>query len=335
MTTPRPADQPALAAEYVADDNEVMAFTAPDLISNAHTATAELTALLRERITSVINSRCGDPGIMLSGGIDSILVAAVAADLGYSPHAVTVVTDDDADLEDLRSRDVARHLGLHHDVLDLNEDRLSGAARDCIDLLGTWELWEITSAIPIKTAFTRFAELGAGPVLTGAGSDALFMGGAALDVDPASPAGLAEFRERVTARVRANFTRQRLIPDYYERLLGDRADDFIQVFQTTPFWQFAMRLDPTLLWGSGPDGDYYDKWILRKAAIGLGVPEHLAWTTKSPLQVSSGVIGALAHSARANLAAQPGQGTYASPLNEPLEHTVVRQFLRHLQREYR
>ncbi|UQE73267.1 asparagine synthase C-terminal domain-containing protein [Gordonia sp. PP30] len=319
-----------VAAQYVADDPQEMAYRTEALITNLDDATDRVIDLLRRRIHAVVAAHPGRPALMLSGGIDSILVAAVCADLGLAPYALTVVTESDTKLEDLRGRDVARLLAFPHEVVDLDADRLVDAAIDCIRRLGTWELWEITSAIPVQAAFGRFAQLDAGPVFTGAGSDALFMGGGALRADPDSTAGLAEFRSTVTAKVSANFTRHRLVPDYYERLLGDRSGLFIQIFQTATFWRYAMSLSPGLLWRHGPDGRVYDKFVLRNAAARLGVPPGYVWTDKAPLQVSSGVIGALMRTARADIAAQPGQQTYDDPRHEPLEHTIVRQYLRHL-----
>ena len=320
----------AQAAEYVADDADAMAYRGTTVMTDLDQAADAVTEILRARITAVLTDRPETPGLMLSGGIDSILVAAVCADLGLQPQTLTVVTDVDGGLEDLRGRDVAARLGFDHHVVDLDPARLAEAAAACIAALGTWELWEITSAIPVQAAFARFAELGVGPVFTGAGSDALFQGGARLAADADAPEALDELRTRVRAKVTANFTRERLIPDYYERLLDDRAEEFVQVFQTAAFWRFAMDTHPTLLWRPGPDGRGYDKAVLRHAAVRLGIPTELAWTVKSPLQVSSGVIGALAQSARTDLAAQPHQLTYEDPRTEPLEHTVVRMFLRGL-----
>lgn len=323
--------QSGLDVEYVADDPTAMAFAGADPITDLDTAADLVVTLLEARLQAVIEAHPGPVGLMLSGGIDSILIAGVAARLEMAPHAITVITDTAAGRpDDLRGAEVAAHLGFGHDVLRLNVDRIADAARSCIRRLGTWELWEITSAIPNRAAFDRFDELGTGPVLTGAGSDALFMGGAALAADPGSDAGLEEFRSTVTAKVHSNFTRRRLIPDYYERLLGPSAEQFIQVFQTEGFWRLAMSIHPALLWRPGPDGRIYDKYLLRYAGARIGLPPEFVWTAKAPLQVSSGVVGALAESARTDLARDDDQNTYADPLTEPIEHTAVRLFLRSL-----
>ncbi|MFT4087543.1 MAG: asparagine synthase C-terminal domain-containing protein [Gordonia sp. (in: high G+C Gram-positive bacteria)] len=319
-----------VAAEYVADDPGYSKNLDGTVLRDLDDAADQLLSLLQARISAVVKEHPGEPGLMISGGIDSILVGAALVNLGHSPLAVTVVTGSEDGLQDLRGQSVAEHLGLEHTVIRLDTELLDEAASESIRRLGTWELWEVTSAIPVQAAFRVFAERHRSPVFTGAGADALFMGGATLDSDPDTPAGLAEYREKITKKVEANFTRNRLIPDYYERILESQSNDFIQVFQTTEFWRFAMRLDSSLLWRAGPDGRIYDKFVLRHAALRLGVPPEHVWTIKAPLQVSSGVIGALVDSARADLAAQPGQITYADPHSEPVEHTVVRQFLRHL-----
>ena len=328
MTQPREA----IAAEYVADSPELMQFLPTEPISDLTTASEMLVDLLRARIGAVVENSDLETAMMLSGGVDSILVAAVCRDLQVPVHAVTVIADAEADSEDHRSRDVAAFLGIEHDVVHLSTGDVAKAAADCVTALGTDELWEITSAIPVRAAFDAVPADRFGPVLTGAGADALFMGGAHLAADPGSEAGLAEFRSTVTAKVRANFTRNRLIPDYYERLLDQRADQFVQTFQTNEFWRFAMSIDPALLWRIGPEGRAFDKYLLRFTAERLGVPAELVWTVKSPLQVSSGVIGSTVQAARELLDAADTNHTYADPLREPIEHTVSRLYLRELNR---
>ncbi|MFC0315316.1 asparagine synthase C-terminal domain-containing protein [Gordonia phosphorivorans] len=321
--------------EYVADVPAAMAFTAEEQIVELDDAADLLISLLEYRLRAVLRDHTGPPGLMLSGGIDSILIAAVAARVGMRPQAITVVTahTDERRPDDLRGVEVARHYDLPHELVTLTTDRTERAAAECIRRLGVWEMWEVTSAIPNRAAFDRFEALGVGPVFTGAGADALFMGGDTLRTPPDSDAGLAEYRTRVTAKVRGNFTRNRLVPDYYERLLGESAENFIQVFQTEGFWRLAMSIHPELLWRPGPDGRIYDKYLLRYAAAKIGVPEEFVWTAKSPLQVSSGVVGALLESARTTLSREAEQRTYADPLSEPVEHTAVRLYLRCLDGE--
>lgn len=326
------AESTGTAVEYVADSAEAMAYTRAGVHHDLDRSAELLVQLLSRRITAVAESSAGELGLMLSGGVDSILVAAVSVRLGLRPCAVTVLTEHDSSSEDFRSRAAAEHLGINHRIRTLTTAEVNQAATKCIGLLGTDELWEVTSAVPVRAAFEVLPADEFGAILTGAGADALFMGGDHLSHNPAAEEGLREFRARVRNKVQVNFTRQRLIPDYYERLLGDNgAARFIQVFQTTAFWQFAMSICPSLLFGVGPGGIAYDKYLLRYTANRLGVPGELVWTTKSPLQVSSGVIGSAVDAARAYLASIPSNRVYSDPRSEPLEHVAARLYLRLLQ----
>ncbi|WP_168707445.1 asparagine synthase C-terminal domain-containing protein [Gordonia paraffinivorans] len=326
----------ATPAEYVADSPVIERTAIDPPCHDSEAAVEALLAILRARLKAIVHGAAGARlGLMLSGGIDSILVAAVAAREGLPVTAVTVIVrnSSDAPLEDERARVVADALSIPHHTVMLDPNGLASMARTCCERLGTDELWEVTSAIPVRAGYEQLHRLGVtGPILSGAGSDALFLGGSHLLASPLSEDGLTEYRERSLAMVRRNFTRHRLVPDYYERLLDGDAPRFVQVFQTAAFWLYSRRLHPALLWAVGSDGRVFDKVILRLAAQRLGIDESLAFTAKAPLQVSSGVIGGLERGARAHLASIPSHRTYADPDTEPAEHTVARLFLELLRR---
>ncbi|MBS1691219.1 MAG: hypothetical protein JST91_03245 [Actinobacteria bacterium] len=299
-----------------------------------------LIQLIERRLTAVHTANNGLPlGLLLSGGIDSILVAACAARLGLRPTAVTVMAMKPGGGTPYQSGDergaaAAAALGLAHSAVRLTPDDVLVSARDCIPRLGLTELWEVTSAIPVLAAIDRLDANGAnGPALSGAGADALFLGGGVLTSDPQTDEAVEEYRDQVLHNVRRFFTRARLIPDYYERLLGSRWHRFVQVFQTISFWQYAQLIHPTLLWRAGPDGRTYDKYVLRYSAHRLGVSEKLAFTAKEPLQVSSGMVAALMYCARRELSGRAANRTYADPMVEPDEHTAVRWYLEQVSRE--
>ncbi|AKJ65529.1 Asparagine synthetase [glutamine-hydrolyzing] 1 [Kiritimatiella glycovorans] len=81
---------------------------------------ARLTESIRMRLMSDVPL-----GIFLSGGIDSTLIAAVAAKrLGHAIPCYTIGFDDPAYDESERASAVARYLGLRHHVLRLRADRM-------------------------------------------------------------------------------------------------------------------------------------------------------------------------------------------------------------------
>lgn len=329
----------ASPCEYVADDlGESLSTSAADPIRELDMASEVLIRLLEARIEAVCSATTLAPTILLSGGIDSILVAACASRLGIHPTALTVVssvTGSAPRTDDERAGVAAANLGLAHSFLRLEPESVQALGVECIRRLELAEMWEVTSAIPVLAALRALDEAGLpGPALSGSGADALFLGGKRLIADPSSDEGLQEFRDEVLTNVQRNFTRHRLIPDYYERLLETDASRYVQIFQTHSFFHFAQAIHPELLWRSGPDGKLYDKYLLRYSAWRLGVAEHLVFTQKSPLQLSSGTVDALLFCARRMLAAHESNNVYADPLVEPSEHTAVRLFLDWLGRQH-
>jgi asparagine synthase (glutamine-hydrolysing) len=331
-------------AQYVADQigDQLVAADGPGT-TDRDAAAAALIGLVERRIAAVLETTSNvRPGLLLSGGIDSLLVAACAHRIGLDPLAVTVLYDDGHDntalpLEDSRAITAAKALGIEHRVISMTAADVHALARRCIRVLETTELWEVCAAVPGLAAIEHLDAAGAcGPALTGSGADALFLGGEQLTAPVGSEKALAEYRSRVTAKVRRNFTRARLVPDFYERLLGDRADRYVQVFQSESFWRFSQIIDPSLLWRTVPGVAGHpvqvDKYLLRYAAQKLGLPGELAFTRKSPLQVSAGIVSALVTNARKDLDGNPANRLYADPKTEPAEHTAARLYLEKLAR---
>lgn len=308
--------------EYVADERDL---TAPGIrdIRTEDEAIDAIVNLLRDRLHSV-HTQCPGPAVlMLSGGIDSILIAAVVADLGLPDDilAVTYTGADSGGAEVSTARRVADTLGLEHEVIAPDDG--AELVRETVRRLGSSDPWEVLAGVTLL-AVTRAVDkrFRATPALiTGAGADALFLGGVPLD--PADPDWAEHWDVLVRDKVARNFTRERFIPDFYERLI-DAPQRHIQVWQTHAAYDLAMRIHPDLL--RGPERAV-DKYLFRQAAVRLGVPAELVSATKNPMQVSSGGVDAIVARAREELAAEHGARTYSDPVTEPLEFTVARLWL--------
>ncbi|WP_305093147.1 asparagine synthase C-terminal domain-containing protein [Prescottella sp. R16] len=332
------AGQTATGVQYVADcENVDIDGIELRTITDADTAALAVADETADRLRAVFDAFRGRPIVLLSGGVDSILVAATAATLGTRPHAITVVTDVDTDDYGPASA-AAQALGLTHEVIYLTQDEVVDLAERTTRILGTAELYEVAAAIPLVAARNAIAAHAAQQdeavaLLTGSGADAIFAGGRFVTAPIDSPSATAELDAFVRAEVCANFVRHRLVPDYYERVLGDFADNLVHVFQTERFWQIGRTLAPPALFRN-VDGTVRDKMPLRIACSNT-LPSgaaSLAWTRKSPIQRSTGVLGALTQAARASAACLPGAGTYSDPLTEPIENVAVRLYLHHVAR---
>ncbi|WP_157185331.1 asparagine synthase C-terminal domain-containing protein [Nocardia transvalensis] len=289
---------------------------------------AELVAgETRSRVRAVLEHVGGTPVVLLSGGVDSIYVAAVAAELGGAPRAVTVVTDGASD-EDHASA-AAEALGLRHDIVRLTRDDVIDLARDTIIRLNTSELWEVTAGIPLLAARRVLDAIpDGGAILTGSGADAILAGGRSLSYPLESDSARTELDAMIRAETAANFRRDRLVPDFYPALLEDKASRLVHVFQTVRWWRLAETLAPPALFGTRDDHPI-DKLALRLACEAQLPPTaaHLAWSVKDPIQRSTGLMSVLFTAARTYAATLPGADTYTNPLTEDPEAIATRFYL--------
>ncbi|APA98014.1 asparagine synthase-related protein [Nocardia seriolae] len=317
--------------QFVADLRDI---GTPDPRSRRVTDPAHAAALVaaetRDRLRAVFAAMPGDPILLLSGGVDSILLAATAVELGHRPHAITVATADGTDRPHAAA--VAAALGLTHDIVELDGPTVVALATEAMARLEVPELWEVSYAVPMLAIRPVLDRLGTpGPILTGSGADAIFAGGKTLAAPIDSPAATAELDRVVRTESAHNFTRARLVPDFYPRILGARAARVVHAFQTLRFWEMAETFAPPALFGTH-DGTPVDKLCVRIACEGLlpASVRPLAWSKKSAIQRSAGIMGALADAARLAAANLPGARTYTDPLTEPFESVATRLFLARL-----
>lgn len=320
--------------EFVADLRDI---ASPDpgsrFLTDPRHAAELIAAETRDRLRAVFEAMPAEPVILLSGGVDSILLAATAVALGHRPHALTVLTADGSDRTNAIA--AARALGLPHEIIELDGPAVVSLARASLERLEVPELWEVSYAVPMLAIGPVLDRLGfAGPILTGSGADAIFAGGKTLAHLIDSVEATAEL-DALTRRESAhNFTIDRLVPDFYRRILDDRADQLVHVYQTVRFWELAETLSPPTLFGLH-DGALADKLCVRIACEGL-LPESarsLAWAKKSAIQRSAGIMGALAEAARQYATALPGARTYSDPGAEPFDAVATRLYLALLMRD--
>lgn len=312
--------------EYVADERSID----PGTYEITKYAPAKLAVVdyLRSRLEAVLKRWPGRPALMLSGGVDSILIAAVLAQLRTDVLAVTFSQDSSPQAaEETRvASEVAHELGFEHHVVSPRGEALNGLLKETVERLDSAEPWEVLSGAILVAVDKLGQDHGAdGALITGAGADALFLGGKPIDASREDY--LQQWDAQVRRGIKVNFTRERFIPDFYERLIAD-PERHIQVWQTHKAVDLALRIHPCVTRGSDLT---QDKALFRHIAADLGINPELVQTTKNPMQVSSGGLEAIVTLARQQLARQAGEKTYSDPIDEPLEFTVARLFLERLQ----
>lgn len=264
---------------------------------------------------------------MLSGGVDSLSLLAVLASMGLSSKvlAVTVLVEGVDNADGDPAEQATELFGVDHEVVRLSSADLRRLTSRALDVLPVDELWEVAAAVPVlavrEVCESKGVPVGS-PVFTGGGADVLLAGGMTPPASEIEDAA-SWLTRSVFENVKGSFCRERPVPDFYERLLGERSEDFIRTYQTVAAWETTSRFGAPVLFGVY-EGQLYDKVCLREAATGWGLPGVLAWKPKSPMQTSSGVFAGLAQLVREEVAGYSHAQEYTDPMTEPAENVLAR-----------
>lgn len=320
----------AAAKEYVADI--ITEKDLPERVIVSRTQAAEnIEKYLNKRVEAVCKRLPERPVVLLSGGVDSMVVAAQLVTSGHNPVCVTVNFEHGSSIDKDPAAQFAKELKLEHINMEVDERTTLKLTKETIRDLQDAELWEVAAGVPLKAAFTTIKNEGftnQSPVFTGGGADVILAGGWAPKSPPYSASGNQETHEHIWSSIQRSFQQARYIPDFYERVLKEQEHQHIQTFQTVGAWEATAKFTSKVLYTPNmTEGTYFDKACMRDTAVRLGVPPHLAWVKKSPLQVSSGLFGAFTLSARKWVAEQKGSSVYGDPVTEPAEVVLSRAWL--------
>jgi asparagine synthase (glutamine-hydrolysing) len=265
-------------------------------------------------------------GVLLSGGLDSSLVAAVAA-----RYARKRIEDNDASeawwprlhsfaigldgSPDLAAADIAAQaLGtVHHGFTYTFEEGLD-ALPEVIRHIETYDVTTIRASTPMFLLARRIKAMGVKMVLSGEGSDEIFGGYLYFHKAP----NAREFHEETVRKIDALYN--------YDCLRANKSMMAWGVEPRVPFLDVefldvAMRMDAQYkMAGPGPDGTRrIEKSILREAFDGY-LPESILWRQKE--QFSDGVGYGWIDGLKAHAQAQVSDRVFAAatsrfPVNPP------------------
>jgi len=235
---------------------------------DADRAAEELRSLLIEAV-----SRDPAEGILLSGGLDTSVVAAVACRFG-KPKAVTVALAD-APAPDLEcSKKVAEHLGLEHRIHVFGRREVEEAMAHVVKTMRTFDPMEVRNSAAITVGLRIAREQGIQTVFTGDASDELLAGYSFYH----------HLREQELKEALGKMWKvMRFSSVPLARSLGLEAK---LPYLEPGFKEFAMCLDPDLLVRE-VGGTIYGKWILRYA-FRDELPEEIIWRVKTPIEYGCG-----------------------------------------------
>ncbi len=248
--------------------------------SPEHWVLKDAIAAVRETLERAVEKRLRSDvafGALLSGGLDSSIIAALAARHVDTLKTFAVGFEGSADL--LAARRVAAHIGSDHRELVITPEQTLAELPKILAHLETYDQDLVRSALPCWFV-SRFAAEEVKVVLTGEGADELFAGYTYYR-DIADPAALAEELRSSIARMH-NINLQRV----------DRMSMAHGLEARVPFLDretIALGLSLPVEWKL-PEvaGRPVEKWILRKAFEDL-LPQEIVWRGKLQFDQGSGV----------------------------------------------
>jgi asparagine synthase (glutamine-hydrolysing) len=225
-------------------------------------------------------------GAFLSGGLDSSIIAALAAQAIRRPlKTFSVGTEHSPDLAAARA--VAAHIGSDHHELIFDADELARVLPHVIYHLESADVDLVRSAMPTHFA-TTLARRHVKAVLTGEGADELFAGYTYHHAYARKPRALADEITRSLGAMH-NINLQRV-----DRITMAQGLEARTPFLDRDLIDFAQSIPASLKMRTGDDParPTIEKWILRKACEDL-LPARLLWRRKAQFDEGSGTIDVL------------------------------------------
>ena len=229
---------------------------------------------IREKLIKGVEKRLvsdAKVGFLLSGGLDSSLVCAIAAKESKKPIKTFAIgmSEDAIDLK--YAKQVADYIGADHSEVYMTPDEVISSLESVIHLLGTYDITTIRASMGMYLVCKAIHEnTDIRVLLTGEISDELF-GYKYTDFAPSAD----EFQKESEKRVRELHM--------YDVLRADRCISVNSLEARVPFGdidfvKYVMNLDPEIKMNKYNKG----KYLLRHAFEGLGyLPDSILWREKA------------------------------------------------------
>ncbi len=242
-------------------------------------ATRTLDELFTEAVGRVVPR---GSGIAFSGGLDSALVAHVAKRSGLEPELISVGLKGQQELG--HAERTAKSFGLHVDISELSSSDILDSLPDVVQIIETTDPVIVGISVPIYFACQKAREMGLNYIAAGQLSDELFGGYGKFEEvalrDGTENLGREMFDSVVAASVK-DF-------DPGDKLAVAAGLELCCPFAYLPLVEYALKL-PSALRVNRSDGKVIRKYILRKLAAHLGLPDSVVDRPKKAVQYSSGV----------------------------------------------
>jgi len=228
---------------------------------------------LRNLIIDQVLASSAD-GILFSGGLDTSVLAAIAASHGRRLQAVMVSVAEGTGLDEPFARLMVERLGIDLEVLRPSLDELVDRMPELIRLLRTFDPMELRNSIVTYVAMEAASKRGLSAVLTGDAADELFAG--------------YSFMFNMSAEQLPSYIRHlNEIMHFTSEVIGRNLSVGVDSPYVSPsVREFAISLGYEDL-VCEYEGKRFGKRILREAFSAL-LPEEIAWRLKTPIEYGSG-----------------------------------------------
>ena len=233
-----------------------------------------ICAGIREKLILGIDKRLDADaplGFLLSGGLDSSLVCAIAARI-LGKHVRTFAIGMDTDAIDLKyARQVADYIGADHTEVYMTREQVLASLEEVIAMLGTYDITTIRASMGMYLCCKAIHEQTDIRVLmTGEISDELF-GYKYTDFAPSPEAFQQEAKKRVDELY------------MYDVLRADRCISVNSLEARVPFGdlefvKYVMSIDPKLKVNTYDMGKYLLRHAFEKDKL---LPESILWRQKA------------------------------------------------------
>ncbi len=228
---------------------------------------------LRNLVVDQVLASSAD-GILFSGGLDTSVLAAIAASHGRRLQAVMVSVAEGTGLDEPFARLIVERLGIDLEILRPSLDELVDRMPELIRLLRTFDPMELRNSIVTYVAMEAASKRGLSAVLTGDAADELFAG--------------YSFMFNMSAEQLPSYIRHlNEIMHFTSEVIGRNLSVGVDSPYVSPsVREFAISLGYEDL-VCEYEGKRFGKRILREAFSAL-LPEEIAWRLKTPIEYGSG-----------------------------------------------
>ena len=229
---------------------------------------------IRDRLIAAVDKRLDADaplGFLLSGGLDSSLVCAIAGRVLGKPIRTFAIGMDTDPIDLKYAREAADYIGADHTEVTMTRQEVLDALEEVIALLGTWDITTIRASMGMYLCCKAIHEkTDIRVLLTGEISDELF-GYKYTDFAPSDEAFQQEAKKRLEELY------------MYDVLRADRCISVNSLEARVPFGdldfvQYVMAVDPALKMNTYGMGKYLLRHAFEKDRL---LPDSILWRQKA------------------------------------------------------